>query len=140
MEEKNISISDFTYEKCLNENKLVGSKCKKCGAIFTPPRPICIKCYSSDMELIEMKGTGKLAAFTSIYIGPQLMIEEGFDRKHPYCVGVVKLEEGTSVDARIEGIDANDPETIKVGMPLTVKYLHREKQGKPFTFLAFEPA
>ncbi len=137
MEEK--IFSDIEFNEYLNEKKLMGSKCKKCGSLFTPPRPICIDCYGTDMEWVEMKGTGKLAAFTCISIGPPFMIEEGFNRKHPYCVGVVELDEGTKVDARIEGIDPARPETIKVGMPLAVKYLHREKKGEKLTYLAFEP-
>ena len=132
-------ISDITFNEYLNEEKLMGSKCKRCGSLFTPPRPICIDCYSTDMEWIEMKGTGKLLAFTCISVGPPSMIEEGFDRKHPYCVGVVRLDEGTKVDARIEGIDPAKPETIKVGMSLGVKYLHRKKAGEKLAYLAFEP-
>jgi len=51
----------------------------------------------------------------------------------------VELEEGGRVDARIEGVDAGEPEKIKVGMPLKVKFLHREEGGKKETYLAFEP-
>ena len=137
MEER--TFSDISYEQYLNEEKLMGSKCLKCGAIFTPPRPICIKCHSSDMEWIEMKGNGKLAGFTCITVGPAFMIEEGYDRNNPYCVGVVELEEGTRVDARIEEVDAGKPETIKVGMPMSVKFLHRGEGESLTTFLAFKP-
>ena len=137
MEEK--IFSDIEFNEYLNKEKLMGSKCKKCGSLFTPPRPICIDCHSNDMEWVKMGGMGKLLAFTCISIGPPFMIEEGFNRKNPYCVGVVELDEGPKVDARIEGIDPAKPETIKVGMPLAVKYLHREKKGKKLTYLAFEP-
>lgn len=137
MEER--PFSDISYEKFLNEEKVMGSRCKKCGALFAPPRSICIKCYSSDMEWVEMKGKGKLAAFTCIAVGPPFMIKEGYDRKHPYCSGVVELEEGVKVVARIEGVDTNKPETIKIGMPLTVEFLHRGEGENLTTFLAFKP-
>ena len=137
MEER--SFSDISYKQFLNEEKLMGSRCKKCEALFLPPRPICIKCHSSEMEWVEMKGTGKLIAFTCIAIGPPFMIAEGFDRKHPYCSGVVELEEGVRTDARIEGVDTNKPEDIKVGMPLNAKFLHRGGEEILRTFLAFEP-
>jgi len=132
-------FSDIAYEQFLNEGKLMGSRCKQCGSHFTPPRPICIDCHSSDMEWMEMSGKGKLAGFTCIAIGPAFMAEEGYDRNNPYCVGVVALEEGTRVDARIEGVDGSKPETIKVGMPLGVKFLHRGEGDNLRTFLAFEP-
>lgn len=137
MEER--PFSDISYQKFLNEEKLMGSKCKKCGALYTPPRPICIKCRGGEMEWVEIKGKGKLAAFTSIVVGPPLMVELGYDRKNPYCSGVVQLEEGTRVVARIEGVDTKNPENIKVGIPLTVDYLHHGEGEKMKTFLAFKP-
>jgi uncharacterized OB-fold protein len=91
------------------------------------------------MEWIEMKGRGKLAAFTVIAIGPPSMMAEGYDRNNPYCSGVVQLVEGPRVDARIEGVDTKKPEEIKVGIPLTVKYLHRGEGEDLKTYLAFEP-
>jgi len=137
MEER--PFSDITYEQFLNEEKLMGSKCQKCGALYVPPRPICIKCYANEMDWVEMKGKGKLAAFTSIYVGPPSMVEMGYDRKNPYCSGVVKLEEGVRVVARIEGVNTNKPETIEVGTPLTVEFLHHGEGEKIRTFLAFRP-
>ena len=132
-------LSDVSYEQFLREDKLMGSRCKKCGDVFTPPRPICPKCTDSELEWVQMKGTGKLAAFTCISIGPGFMNAEGYSRKNPYCVGVVELDEGTRVDARIEGVDTLNPETIKVGTPMTVKFLHRGEGIDQKVFLAFEP-
>jgi uncharacterized OB-fold protein len=44
------------------------------------------------------------------------------------------------VDARIEGVDAKNPETIKIGMPLKVQFLHRPEDGPSRTYLAFRPS
>ncbi len=138
MEER--PFSDNSYRKFLSEEKLMGSKCQKCGALYTPPRPICLKCHGMKMQWVEMKGKGQLSAFTCISVGPPFMIAEGYDRKHPYISGVVVLEEGVSVDARIEEFDGNEPELIKIGTPLTVKFLHRGEGENSRTFLAFRPA
>jgi uncharacterized OB-fold protein len=132
-------FNDISYEQFLNEEKLMGSRCKKCGVLSLPPRSICIKCYATEMEWVEMKGKGKLAAFTCISVGPPFMIAEGYDRKRPYCSGVVALEEGTRVVARIEGVDGSKPETIKIGAPLQVEFLHRGEGDNLTTFLAFKP-
>ena len=132
-------FSDIPYEQFLNEERLMGSRCKACDALFVPPKPICTKCYGSGMEWVEMKGKGKLSAFTVIAIGPPSMIAEGYNRKNPYCSGVVELEEGVRVDARIEEVDTTKPENINVGMPLTVTFLHRGEAENPTTYLAFKP-
>ena len=137
MEER--PFSDIAYEQYLKEERLMGSRCQACDARYVPPRSICVKCFSSDMEWVEMKGKGCLAAFTCITVAPPFMIAQGYNRKNPYISGVVELEEGGRVDARIEGVDAGEPEKIKVGMPLKVKFLHREEGGKKETYLAFEP-
>ena len=132
-------FNDISYERFLGEDKLMGSKCRKCGALSVPPRSICVKCYGSEMEWVEMKGRGKLAAFTCIAIGPPFMIKEGYDRKHPYVSGVVELEGGARVVARIEGVDGTKPETIRIGTPGKVEFLHRGEAEDSMTFLAFRP-
>ncbi len=137
MEDRPISV--LSFKKFLDEGKLMGSRCKQCGALFTPPRPICYECHSTDMEWHEMKGKGKLATFTSIYIGPPWMIAQGFDRTHPYASAVVDLEEGTRIDARLTGVDADKPDTIKLGMPLTVDFIKVGEGEEQQTFLAFKP-
>ena len=137
MEER--PFSDISYSQFLNEEKLMGSRCKKCGAVFTPPRTICPKCHSMEGEWVQMKGEGKLVTFTCIAVGPSFMVAEGYDRDHPYCTGVVGLAEGPKVCARIEGVEPSKPETIKIGIPLTVKFLHRGEGENLKTHLAFEP-
>jgi uncharacterized OB-fold protein len=137
MEEK--LFSDISYDQYLGEERLMGSKCKACDAQFVPPRPICIKCHSSDMEWLEMKGKGKLVAFTCITVAPPFMIEQGYSRKNPYISGVVELDEGGRVDARIIGLDPTKPEEIEVGMPLKATYIHWGESDPKETYLAFEP-
>lgn len=132
-------FSDTSYRSLLNEGRLMGSRCKGCGARYVPPRPVCTSCFRSDMEWVEMSGRGRLAAFTCISIAPPFMMAQGYGRSRPYCTGVVELEEGGKVDARIEGVDPTRPEEIQIGMPLKVKFLHRQAVDPPETYLAFEP-
>jgi hypothetical protein len=132
-------FSDISYEQFLNEEKLMGSQCTTCGALFVPPRPICIQCHGSDMAWIEMKGKGRLNAFTCIAVAPPFMIAEGYNRKNPYCSGVVELDEGVRVVARIEGVDVANPESIQIGMPLTVSFVHRGEGDDLRTYLGFRP-
>ena len=86
-----------------------------------------------------MKGTGRLAAFTSIVVAPPYMVKEGFDRNNPYIVGVIELEEGVKTVARIVGVDAKKPEQIKVGTPLKSEFLQKGEGPEIQTILAFKP-
>jgi len=137
MEER--PFSDISYYQFLNEERLMGSKCKACGQLYVPPRHFCSECHGNDMEWHEFKGEGELAAYTCIFVGPPWMVEQGYDRKNPYCTGVVKLEEGPRIVARIEGVDAGKPEEINIGTPLEVEYLHRGEGEEMRTSLAFRP-
>ncbi|MBI5570366.1 MAG: Zn-ribbon domain-containing OB-fold protein [Desulfomonile tiedjei] len=133
-------FSDTSFDRFLDEEKLMGSRCDTCGALFVPPRPLCIACGGSEMEWVKMRGTGTLRAFTCIAVGPPAMRQEGYGRARPYCTGVVELDEGCRVVARIEDVNTNDPQTISIGMPVTVMFLHRGEGPDKTTYLAFKPA
>jgi len=136
---ENLPFNDTSYQRYLNELKIMGSRCKKCGALALPPRPICISCYSSEMEWIEFKGRGKLAAFTCIWVAPPFMIEEGFGRNNPYLVGVVELEEGVKTVCRINGLDPRKPDQIKVGTPLRADFVAKGEGPARKISLVFKP-
>ena len=133
-------FNDISYERFISEEKLMGSRCQKCNSLFVPPRSICVKCYGSEMEWVGMQEKGRLIAFTSIAIGPPSMMREGYDRKHPYVSGVVELEEGVKVVARLEGVDGSKPETIEIGTPVRLEFSHRGEGANGTTFLAFRPS
>ena len=137
MEER--PISDFWFERFLDEGRLMGSRCTECNALFAPPRPLCPKCYGTQMAWAEMKGTGRLAAFSCIAVGPPAMVAEGYDRNNPYCTGVVELDESPRVVARIEEVNTRDPESIRVGTPVEAVFLRRGTEDNPSTVLAFRP-
>lgn len=138
-----MSTRDFTstsFYEFLGEQKLMGSRCKSCSALYLPPRSLCTACHSpkEEMEWIEMSGQGKLLAFTTVHIAPTAMIEAGYDRKNPYCAGIVQLNEGPAISAQILGVDATQPEQIAIGTPLRVSFVERGQGEERRTYLAFE--
>jgi hypothetical protein len=114
-----------SFDKFCSEKKVMAARCKKCGALFLPPRPLCIKCYSTEMEWVQLSGKGKLVSFTVIGVGIPMMMNEGYSRDNPYCSGIVEVEEGPRVSAQILGFDATKPETIKIGTPVTADFVER---------------
>jgi len=128
------------FSNYLNEHRLMGTRDKKDGTMYCPPRPIGPENHSTDMEWVEFKGTGKLEGYTIVYIGSTAMIAAGYDRKNPYCVGIVKLDEGPMISGLILGVDVFHPETIKVGTPFKAAFVDRGEGESKKSFLAFEPA
>jgi len=102
-------VADFA--QYLKDGRLMGSKCKKCGATSFPPRADCDACMSGDFEFFEMSGKAKLHTFTKIVAAPT-----GFEELAPYIVGVVDLEEGGRALAWF-GESIKEAE-IKIGMEL----------------------
>jgi uncharacterized OB-fold protein len=127
------------FTQYLAAHRLMGTRNRKSGAMFCPPRPIDPETHSINMEWAEFKGTGKLEGFTVIYIASSAMLAAGYDRKNPYCVGVVRLDEGPMISGLIRGVDVFHPETIKIGMPLKAAFIDRGETETKDVTLAFEP-
>ena len=139
MSEKEFTLKN--YFDFLSEGKLMGSKCKKCGKLYVPPRKFCGNCASEDFEWVEFKGTGKLSTFSLIHVGARYFVNQGYSMKKPYCFSVVHLDEGPSVSGHLIGIDESNPENFKIGMPLKAKFINVEIEGQePRIDLGFEPA
>lgn len=135
----NIQFTAAAFNKFLGEHKLMASHCTNCNQTFLPPRAICPNCHGDKMEWVETSGKGKLAAFTSVYVGTTAMNAEGFDRNNPYATGIVELDEGVKISARLIGVDAKNPVTIRIGTPMRVEFLDRGEGEAKQTFLAFTP-
>jgi uncharacterized OB-fold protein len=107
----------FTIEqfyKNINQGKLMGAKCKKCGKLHLPPRPLCDDCYSKDFEWTEVPAKGKLLTYTVIHIAPSQ-----FQSMAPYAMGIVQLENDSKLPGMIRGVNL---EQIKVGMELSMDF------------------
>jgi uncharacterized OB-fold protein len=94
----------------LQQGKIMGTKCKKCGIQFFPPRADCYQCLSSDMEWFEVTGTGKLVTYSKLQYGPV-----GFENDLPYCIAVVDFG-NYKVFGRIDKELAD--EEVKIGMDM----------------------
>ncbi|MBI9045650.1 MAG: Zn-ribbon domain-containing OB-fold protein [Anaerolineaceae bacterium] len=132
------AFTSHSFNQFLSEGQLMGTRCKSCGSLFLPPRPVCKDCHSIDMEWEALAGKGKLAAYSIINIAPTAMLEAGYGRDNPYCAAIVELEEGPSISAQILGVDAKQPESIKLGIPLELDLVVRGEGENARTFLAFK--
>jgi hypothetical protein len=133
-------ITSYDFYVGLTQHKLLASRSLSTGQLFLPPRPMDPKDMSTEMEWVELSGKGKLLTFTVIYVGTSAMIAAGYDRKNPYCVGIVQTEEGPAISAQIMDLDLSHPELIQIGLPLEVVYLERGEGEAKKTFLGFKPA
>lgn len=127
----------FTIEqfyKFLAQQKLMAGKCRQCGKIHLPPRPLCDKCFSQEFEWIPVSGKGKLLTYTVIHVAPQQ-----FQDLAPYAVGIIKLENGLKIPGMISGARQ---EQLKIGMDLTIDFgtCNTTQQWPQWPRYCFKPA
>jgi uncharacterized OB-fold protein len=102
-------VADFA--RYLRDGRLMGSRCRQCGATAFPPRADCHACMSGDFEFVEVSGKATLTTYTRIVAAPT-----GFEDVAPYIIGVVDLAEGGRALAWFgETIREED---IEIGMAL----------------------
>jgi uncharacterized OB-fold protein len=91
------------YNEALRQNKLLGLKCKQCGTITVPPKIACGNCASTDLDIMELSGKGKIQTFTTVFVPP-----EGREGECPYVIVLVELDEGPWIMGNLTGIDPNN--------------------------------
>jgi len=82
-------------------------RCKDCGTLRHPPRPMCGKCQSIAWDWIVSKGAGTVHSFTVLHHPPV----PGYE--YPLPVALVDLDEGTRIVANVAGCA---PGEIRIGM------------------------
>jgi len=126
------------YEN-LRENRFTTTKCKKCGNVSFPPRVVCPKCNSEELEWVDLPTKGKVLSFTEEVAGVPL----GFDS--PLIHARIELEDGRKLISRIANCKEGE---LKVGAAVRlfayeVPPMIVEKRGvmeeSPRMFFAFEP-
>lgn len=74
------------FLELMNNKKILGTKCKKCGKMWMPPRVNCSDCYE-DTEWVELKQTGVIMISTIVWFTTSAFIEA-----IPYGVAFIKLD------------------------------------------------
>jgi uncharacterized OB-fold protein len=114
------------YNEALKENRLLGLKCKGCGAITTPPKIVCRQCSGSDMEVVELKGSGRIKTFTTVFVA-----SEGREEEVPYTIVIVELDDGPWVMGNLDGIDPKEASMELIGKKVTMG--HRVFPGDKYS-------
>ena len=103
------------FNEALKNDKILGLKCQKCGNINVPPRMVCSKCTSTDMEVMELGGKGKIQTFTTVNV-----TSEGREGEVPYTIVMVELDEGPWIMGNLD----TDPKSTSmelIGKAVTMK-------------------
>ena len=113
-----------TFFAAAREGTLLIQRCDRCGVHqFTLPGlsagvERCRACTASHPRWVPAAGTGTIATYTVVH---------GRDRGPRTVAGLVELDEGPWVPARIEA----EPERVRVGQPVVVAFAEGEDAARP---------
>jgi len=99
------------------QHRLLIQRCKQCGTLRHPPRPMCAECRSYEWDVVDASGRGTVYSFVVNHY-PQV---PAFD--YPLAVGLIQLEEGTRLVANVIGVD---PSEIQIGTPVEVEWVDHD--------------
>jgi len=97
----------------LENEKVMGTRCKDCGKSFFPPRSDCYQCLTDHMDWFEVSGTGKLVTYSKLEYGPV-----GFEKDLPYRIALLDYGD-YKVFGRIA--DAVSDEALRIGMEMKTR-------------------
>jgi uncharacterized OB-fold protein len=115
--------------------RLLGSRCRACGEVFFPRRPVCAKCLALGSDDVELGPRGTLYTWTWTHLplfGSRRTDAGG------YGVGQIDLPEGP----RVQAVLAGAREEFAIGMPmqLDLEVLGETKDGAEIVIFRFRPA
>jgi uncharacterized protein len=110
------------------EGELRLQRCGQCCEFYFPPRPLCPRCWSQDVEWNAVSGRATLHSYVISH-----RPAAGFDA--PYAIALVQLEEGPRLLSNIVEVE-NVPEKLILDMQLEVTFERRGDVSIP----QFRPA
>lgn len=93
---------------------LLLQRCEDCTKFQYPYRGFCCHCWHGKISDYASSGDGVVWTHSTVYFN-----RSAGSTGEPYCVAVVEVEGGIRVVSNIVGID---PESVHIGMPVTVDF------------------
>jgi hypothetical protein len=105
------------YNAALKENRLLGLRCRRCQTTTTPPRMVCRKCSSPELDVVPLSGRGAVQTFTTVFVAA-----EGRQDEVPYIIVMVELDEGPWLMGNLAGIDPAKATMELIGSRVTMSH------------------
>jgi uncharacterized OB-fold protein len=112
------------FWEAAGSHELLIQRCRSCRAHQFYPRPVCLKCFSLELEWVAASGLGVVYSQTVVRIA---VVNE---LSPPYVVAVVELDEGVRMTTNLVGQPCQIGDRVRVAW--------RERPGH-VTLPVFEP-
>jgi uncharacterized OB-fold protein len=120
--ENNFLLSNY-IERSVSEGKVRAYRCRNCDHKQVDIQVFCSMCKSGNLELIDVKGTGRVLTFTIQQVAPEQFVNDV-----PYAWVIVELDEGVKVTGWIQFVSSKND--LKIGQ--RVRIVKSYRQGRVF--------
>ena len=118
----------------LENKKVIGNKCLKCGTVFVPPRKICGECnvvIPLEENWVELPETGTLVNYT---ITPYRVNDRTHRKAKDLLLGMIQIDgSNTSIIYKLLNLE---PSEVKIGMKVKIEWAEKTK-GNPSDIKGF---
>jgi len=105
-----------TYYEKLEEGKIMGRKCPKCGNVEFPPVYACNACGNYETEWYEISGKAKIH---SIVLPAALSSKPEYKNFGKFAYGEIELEEGSRLNGVILGVNKKKRKELQDKLPVS---------------------
>lgn len=127
-------IAGEKFFKEIKENaRIMGTRCKKCGFIYVPPRLFCERCFEKLDVWEKVSKRGEVHTYTVAYIDT-----DGSKLKNPIIWAMIKINNvhGGFVH-KLGEVDLRD---VKIGMQVEAIFKNKkEREGSMLDIKYFKP-
>lgn len=110
-----VNAIDRPFWQAAASGRLVLQRCRKCGKLQFFPRPVCVGCFSNELEWVESSGRGTLHSYSWVWV-PR---NPAFKEETPICYADIVLEERVLMQSRVIGASM---EKVQVGARVKVAF------------------
>ena len=103
------------------DRQLLINRCGACGLWHHPPRPVCPRCWSSDVSAQPVAGTGTIHLAVFLHQGPPV---PGVDYDPPYPLVSVDLDEQAGLRFTATVVDAANDDIV-IGRRVQLDWIER---------------
>ena len=110
------------FRSLRDEEKIIGTKCKKCEKVFIPPRKTCPFCFIENKQWVDVSKEGTLISYT---IARRQLAS--LPKKAPVVFGLIKLDGADT--AMLHMLDEVDLDKIKIGIRVRAQFADKKTGG-----------
>ena len=114
------------YYESLEEGKIMGRKCPKCGNVEFPPVYACNACGSYETEWYEISGKAKMH---SLVTPAALSSKPEYKNLGKFAYGEIELEEGTRLNGVVRGINKKKAKELREKLPVNCHAAIFQREG-----------